>query len=59
MTEGPDLSRVTRVQLQTELGRYEFWADSWRPELKDDGNTLYLRGRGEGTYAKQLGQESQ
>ena len=47
-----DLDNVTRIQLQTDLGRYEFWADQWEHELKDDGMTLFLRGRGEGRYAK-------
>lgn len=47
-----ELGKVTRIQLQTDLGRYEFWADHWNPEVQDDGMTLYLRGRGEGKYAK-------
>lgn len=52
MTDLPDLSQATRVQLQTDLGRYEFWADRWEPEIQDDGRTLFLRGRGEGKQAK-------
>lgn len=47
-----DLAEVTRICLQTDLGRYEFWADSWQPTVQDDGRTLHLRGRGEGTFAK-------
>lgn len=47
-----ELTNVTRIQLQTDLGRYEFWADRWEPNVQDDGRTLHLRGRGEGHYAK-------
>lgn len=47
-----DFTNVTRIQLQTDLGRYEFWADTWEPEIKDDGQSLHLRGRGTGKYAK-------
>ena len=46
------IEHVTRIQLQTDLGRYEFWADRWELEIADDGYALHLRGRGEGTYAK-------
>ena len=47
-----ELTKVTRIQLQTDLGRYEFWADRWEPTVQDDGRTLHLRGRGEGHHAK-------
>jgi hypothetical protein len=47
-----EIANVTRIQLQTELGRYEFWADRWEPSVQDEGMTLYLRGRGEGKFAK-------
>lgn len=42
----------TRIHIRTDLGQYEFWADSWEPEVQDDGLTLFVRGRGSGTYAK-------
>lgn len=54
-----DLVNVSRIQLQTELGRYEFWADRWEFVVQDDGHTLHLRGRGEGTYAKVANKEAQ
>ena len=47
-----DISGITRIHIRTDLGQYEFWADSWEPEVQDDGCTLFLRGRGPGTYAK-------
>jgi len=47
-----DCTNVTRIQLETDLGRYNFWADHWEPEVCDDGRTLYLRGRGEGRSAQ-------
>jgi hypothetical protein len=47
-----DLSAVTRIQIKTELGLYNFWADSWETEVKDDHRTLFLRGRGEGDHAR-------
>ena len=47
-----DLDSVTRITIQTDLGRYEFWSDSWRGEVTDDNRTLFLRGRGAGHYAR-------
>lgn len=47
-----DAATFTRIHIRTDLGQYEFWADSWEPEVQDDDRTLYLRGRGSGTYAK-------
>lgn len=47
-----DFAHVTRIRLQTDLGQYEFWADRWEPHVQDDGLTLFLRGRGEGKFAK-------
>jgi len=47
-----DFAAVTRIQIKTDLGLYNFWADSWESEVKDDHRTLHLRGRGPGEYAK-------
>lgn len=47
-----DFAAVTRIQIKTDLGLYNFWADSWESEVKDDQRTLHLRGRGPGEYAK-------
>lgn len=52
MSEHLDVGRVTRIQLHTDLGRYEFWADRWEAHVQDDDMTLYLRGRGEGRQAR-------
>jgi len=47
-----DLTAVTRIQIKTDLGLYNFWADEWDSEVKDDHRTLHLRGRGAGECAK-------
>lgn len=47
-----DMSEVTRVHIITELGRYEYWGDSWELELQDDGRTLKMWARGDGEKAK-------
>lgn len=47
-----ELDAVTRIRVQTDLGRYEFWSDKWELEIQDDNRTLYLRGRGAGDHAK-------
>lgn len=47
-----DLDAVTRIRIQTDLGRYEFWSDRWELEIQDDNRTLHLRGRGAGDHAK-------
>lgn len=52
MTTDTDAPAFTRIHIRTDLGQYEFWADSWEPEVQDDGRTLYVRGRGSGNYAK-------
>jgi len=48
MTNEEDFADVTRLQIVTELGRYEHWADCWEFSLQDDGRTLKVWGRGEG-----------
>lgn len=48
----PDLSKVTRVSIVTELGRYEYWGDRWEIDIQDEGRTLKLRARGEGVQPK-------
>lgn len=48
-----DTTAVTRLFIQTDLGRYQFWADRWELEIQDDGQTLHLHGRGSGNYAKE------
>jgi len=47
-----NLDAVTRITIQTDLGRYEFWSDSWEGDVRDDDRTLRLRGRGAGHYAR-------
>jgi hypothetical protein len=49
-----DLAAVTRIQIKTELGLYNFWADSWESKVQDDQRTLHLRGLGPGEHAKRL-----
>lgn len=49
---GEETDKVTRIQIHTELGRYEFWADHWNFKVQDDGMTLFLLGQGEGKYAR-------
>lgn len=47
-----ELEKITRLSIRTQLGSYEYWADSWEFCLGDNDRTLRLFGRGEGRSAR-------
>lgn len=47
-----ELEKITRLSIRTQLGSYEYWADSWEFCLGDNDRTLKLWGKGEGHSAR-------
>lgn len=47
---------ITRIDMVMPLGtgpiRREYWADSWKPSIQDDGQTLKIFGTGSGLVAQ-------
>lgn len=58
MPESLPQNSLTRVVVVTDDGVKEFWADQWSVHVQDDGRTLKLFPKGDGSAARIARQHS-